>query len=284
MDGIQLHLETSGYCNAKCSFCPYNSDENKALPKGFMSWELSSKILEEAATLQPITEIAFSGLSEPLTDKLLERRIAFAKKLRPEWYIELYTNGTLLTPKRCDSLRDAGLDVLNVSLNAVTQAQHEKIMGLKGQFKKVCDSINYARATKGTMRVLVKAVVSDGGEDGLTLAQSYTFQDIWGITGVGDGVGCMVQSMNWAGKSRLIDGRVLDPNSTCHRALAQIAVSWAGHVNLCCLDPYGKYKFGDLTKQTIREVYNSTPYTEFREWHRDEQAARHPLCAVCTRV
>jgi radical SAM protein with 4Fe4S-binding SPASM domain len=282
--GIQLHLETSGYCNAKCGFCPYNSDENKTRPKGFMSWELSSKILEEAATLQPITEVAFSGLSEPLTDKLLERRIALARQLRPDWYIELYTNGTLLTHERCDALRTAGLDCLNVSLNAITQAQHEKVMGLKGQFKKVCDNINYARATKDKMRVIVKAVVSDGGDDGLTREQANMFNDIWGRTGVGDGVGAMVISMNWAGKSRLIDGRVLDPNSTCHRAVNQIAVSWAGHVNLCCLDPYGNYRFGDLSKQTIREVYNSAGYTEFREWHRDEVAARHPLCAVCTRV
>lgn len=282
--GIQFHLETGGYCNAKCSFCPYNSDENKALPKGFMTEELSEKIIREAATIPQIDRICYSGLSEPLLDKLIEKRTVLARKLRPDWSIGMHTNGFLLTPERFESLKASGVDGISVSLNAITAKQHEDVMKVKGKFQTVLDNINYARANSGSNGFQVTAVVTDANGGGLTHDEAQVFATIWGMAGVGNGVGRLVLSMNWADKTRLIDGRVFDPNSMCIRALEQISVSWAGHVNLCCLDPYGNYRFGDLTKNTIREIYNSAGYTEFREWHRDGVAAKHPLCAKCTRV
>src|SRR3990172_8701670 len=102
---IQLHLSTSLYCNAACTFCSYASDENKALPKYFMDVKLSDKILDDAAANPQIDNVAFSGLQEPLTDKHLEQRIAYIKKLRPDIYTEVYTNGTMLVPERFDSLK-----------------------------------------------------------------------------------------------------------------------------------------------------------------------------------
>jgi radical SAM protein with 4Fe4S-binding SPASM domain len=281
---IQLHLETSGYCNAKCSFCPYNSDENKALPKGFMTEALSEKVIRDAATIPHITSMLFSGLSEPLLDQLIEKRAVLARKLRPDWLIGLYTNGFLLTPERFDSLKASGIDSISVSLNAITSAQHEDVMKVRGKFQTVMDHINYARANSGSNGFQVTAVATDDKGGGLTDAEARVFMTLWGMTGVGDGVGRLTLSMNWADKTRLIGGRVLTPNSTCNRALGQLSVSWAGHVNLCCLDPYGNYRFGDLNNSTIREIYNSAEYIEFREWHRDEVAAKHPLCAKCTRI
>ncbi len=103
----------------------------------------------------------------------------------------------------------------------------------------------------------------------------------WGAVQFG-GNGKLISERNWAGGNRTVVE--FDPNSTCIRALQQIAVHRDGRVLLCCYDPLAQYPFGDLTTQSIREVYNSDPYIQFREWHRDNQAAKHPLCAKCTRV
>lgn len=277
--GIQMHMSTSTTCNAKCHFCIYAKTEQKRIT---MDWDLYEKIIREAVNYYPnIDSVAFSGLQEPLTDKLLERRIALIKELKPEFFVEMYTNGALLNPKRFDSLKEAGLDCLSVSLNAVTAAQHEQIMGLKGKFQTVCENVRYARANRGPMRMLVKAVVSN---DYFTIHDANIFRTIWGVIDEGDGIGQVVLEMNWAGENRLIDGRVLDPNSTCTRALAQISIHPDGRVGLCCLDPTVNYPFGDLKTQTLKEIYNSAGYVEFREWHRDEVAAKHPACATCTRI
>ena len=45
---IQLHMATTSVCNARCHFCIYKSPENTR-PKGFMDWDLFTKIIDEAA-------------------------------------------------------------------------------------------------------------------------------------------------------------------------------------------------------------------------------------------
>jgi len=280
--GIQLHLSTSLYCNAACTWCSYASDENKALPKFFMPVLLSDKILLDAAANPQIDNVAFSGLQEPLTDKHLEQRIAYIKKLRPDIYTEVYTNGTMLAPARFDSLKAAGLDCISISLNSVTQEQHTAVMGLKNLFSTVCENIHYARANKGHMRLLVKAVVNG---DAFTADHASRFLGLWGTIDVGDGAGALVWEGNWAGETRLVDGRPeVDYNSTCGRAMAQISVHPNGKVGLCCFDPLVKYEFGDLKTQTLKEVYNSEAYVRFRVLHQENRAAEHPLCAKCTRI
>ena len=105
-------MATLNTCNAKCHFCTYASPSNVA-PKGVMSMDLYRKIIDEAATIPQIDSIAFSALGEPTLDRFLVERVAYARKARPDWTpFEVYTNGTGLTPKLFDALRDAGMDSL----------------------------------------------------------------------------------------------------------------------------------------------------------------------------
>lgn len=284
---VQLHLETTGFCNGACHFCIYRSKENEAQPKGFMPWDLFTKIIDEAATIPQIDSIAWSGLAEPLTDPKLIERVAYAKNARFSWFQEMYTNGVFLTPEKFDALREAGMDHVSISLNAVNQEQHEKIMGIKGKFQTVCDNADYARThtvsptdPERKCNIQVKAVING---DQFTMDDHFWFLARWGTAKDGKGHGQAVTEMNWADQNRTI--REFDPNSCCRlRALGQLSVHWDGRVNLCCLDPMGKYPWGDLKTQTIREIYNAPAYVQFREDHFNDQAAKHPMCAVCTRV
>lgn len=280
---IQLHLETTGACNCACAFCIYPSDENRVLPKAAMPLDLYHRIIDEAATIPVIEQVAFAGLAEPLLDPHLFHRIEYAKKARPAWRIEMYTNGILLTPERFDRLKDLGLDVLCISLNAIDAAQHERIMGVKGKFDLVCENIDYAITHKAPMsHVDVRAVLT---QDTFTIEDAQAFLRRWGTTSLG-GYGKVIGEMNWA--AQLPEGRTIaqfDPNEWCQRATGQFSVHRDGRVNLCCLDALSKNSWGDLKTQTIREVYNAALYTRFRELHSLNRAAEaHPMCAGCSRV
>jgi len=282
---IQLHIATTNTCNGKCHFCVYPKPEN-TLPKGVMKMELFHKIIDEAAGHPDIDSIAFSALGEPLLDPHLVERVAYVRAARDWNPVELYTNGVFLTPAKFDALRIAGLTHCSISLNAVSQEQHTRIMGIKGKFDTVRQNIIYAINNRGSMEVLVKAVRND---DQFTLADQIAFYMSWGIRrnpqpGGPIGHGDVVYECNWGGKNRLIAGRTLDPNSTCGRAVGQFSVLQDGTVTLCCYDPLAEYPFGDMKTQTIKEVYNSEKYVEFRTMHVEERAAEHPLCAKCTRV
>ena len=240
---------------------------------------LFKKIIDDAVPLAPITQVAFAGLAEPLIDPMIVERIAYTKQSRPDWRLEMYTNGVFLTPDKFEALKSAGLDIIVISLNAANAEQHERIMGLKGKYGLVCANADYAIEHRGSMYLDVRAVA-----DGETFAveDARVFLKRWGSIILG-GHGKLIGEMNWANQLyRTISP--FDPNSCCKRALEQFSIHHDGRVNLCCLDPMSKYSWGDMKTQTIREVYNQAGYVEFREWHRDNQAAKHELCRICTRV
>jgi radical SAM protein with 4Fe4S-binding SPASM domain len=250
-----------------------------------MSMDLYKKIIDDAAGIPEINSIAFSALGEPLLDRFLVERVAYARKMRPDWTpFELYTNGVGLTPEKFDALRDAGIDSLTISLNAVRPEQHEKIMGLKGKFGRVVEHAQYARTHAGNVDVLIKAVRDDVH---FTMEDQVRFYLTWGMRLRPDlmpGHGQIVWMCNWAGGVPLVEGREIDPDSCCGRALTQLSILWDGKVSMCCYDPLYTFPLGDLSKQTIKEVYNAEKYVTFREDHNNEQASKYELCRGCTRV
>jgi radical SAM protein with 4Fe4S-binding SPASM domain len=275
---IQLQIETTSVCNAKCHFCLYPVLDRK---REFMDLELFTKIISEAATIPQIWSVCLTGLGESMLDPHLEARIRLVRSLLPsETFVDVFTNGTYLTPARFDSLRDAGLDCVSISLNAASAAKRKEIMGLD-DWTKVISNIQYALTHRNGMKVQIKAVVN---EDKFTQDEATMLQALWGNPLLSEGEGHFVPVMegNWAGESRTL--RDFKPNESCGRALGQIYVTVDGRVTTCCFDPIGKQTFGDLKVETLREVYNSAAYTAFRQAHFEDKADRYEICAKCTRI
>lgn len=284
---IQIQIATVNTCNAACHFCTYPTPEN-TYPRGVMDMDLFRKIIDDAATIPLMNDVCFSALGEPLLDRFLVERVRYTRQARPDWDIELYTNGTALTPAKFDTLKEAGVSVISISLNAVNPKQHEDVMGLKGLFGKVVSNARYACDHADGMQVLVKAVRDDKH---FKEPEHVQFLQTWGnrlkpwLTN-GEDHGIVVTQGNWAGDVEFIEARKkdFDPNSCCARALTQFNVLWDGVVSACCFDPQGKLKFGDLKTQTIRDIYNSEAYLRFRETHVENRAAEYSICATCTRI
>lgn len=243
-----------------------------------MSMNLYEKIINEAEGIPQVTQVCITGLGEPLLDAKLVERVRYARKKKPSAFIDVFTNGVYLTPKRFEELRDAGLTSIQVSLNAVDEAQHKKIMGLDKKFDLVCENVDYAIKNRQNCGVEVRAVID---RDNFTSSDGHIFYARWGTRGKG-GHGMLINEGNWAGDNRTI--RKFEPNEACFRALAQIYVTFDGKVTSCCFDPTGKQIFGDLSKQTIKDVYNSAPYVAFREAHDQNKADKYEICRVCTRI
>ncbi len=280
---IQLQIENNTVCNAKCGFCPYLTSLR---PKTFMPMDLYRRIVDEAAGIEKITTFCITGLGEPTLDPHLDERVRYAREKKPGVSIEVYTNGVYMTPALISRLQGAGLSCVTYSLNAVTPKQHEALMGLKGKFETVVANIDYALASRdgngsgNSMHVEVHATISN---DTWTVANVEAFYKRWGCRDNGDGGhGVVVREGNWAGVNRTT--RIFDPNKGCFRALASIYVMVDGRVATCCFDPTGRQVFGDLTKQTLREVYSSKAYVAFRKTHFKDRADKTDICRNCTRI
>ncbi len=260
-------------------FCPYPVMKRQ---KGTMRMELFRKIIDEAVSLPLIDAITFTGLGETLLDKFLIERIQYTRAAMPAIPIDIYTNGTYLTREKAEALRDAGLSLLYVSLNAVNKEKRQQIMfpDQPGyyDFDDVCDTLDYIIPRAGKMRVIVKGIVSKDLMEG---GDSEAFRQRWNGPTTEDGNAFLHLEGNWAGAQWPMR---VKPVTSCSRALGQIMVLQDGRVSLCCFDNEGDVILGDLNTQTIREVYNGDKALNIRLAHVEGRRGELQLCRTCTAI
>jgi radical SAM protein with 4Fe4S-binding SPASM domain len=237
-----------------------------------MDMRLYEKIIDDAHGIPHIDNVTIQGLGEPLLDPLLEDRLRYTYgKLRTL----VFTNGSFLTAERFHSLVDAGLSALVVSVNAVSQDQHTRIMGLKDKFDDVVSACEYVIENKpDDFGFQVHATLNG---DTFTASDRESFETSWGEYALVRPEG------NWAGKNRTLPWD-FSASGCCRRAIGMIYVLWDGTVTACCTDPTGRLTFGNLSEQSIREVYNSPEYTKFREDHWEGRPFLYDICRGCKSI
>jgi MoaA/NifB/PqqE/SkfB family radical SAM enzyme len=111
----KVYIEPTVACNLDCITCFRNAWDQ---PIGRMTEETFENILNGLKQMDPIPDVYFGGIGEPLFHQKTVEWIRRVKELGVK--VELITNGTILTEKKCQELIDAGLDTLWVSLDGAT--------------------------------------------------------------------------------------------------------------------------------------------------------------------
>ena len=120
-----LRVSLTDRCNLRCTYCmPADGLDWLAGDQLLTPTELA-RLLRIAVTKLGITSVRFTG-GEPLVVKNLEDVVAATAALRPRPEITLTTNGIGLA-KRAATLKQAGLDRINVSLDTVDPARFKRI-------------------------------------------------------------------------------------------------------------------------------------------------------------
>lgn len=129
-----IEIEVFTYCNRVCWFCP-NKDGSRLGPNQYMDEDLYLSILNQLSAINYSGMVTYSRYNEPLSDRIILKRIAQARQALPTAQLHTNTNGDYLTRHYLEELRDAGLNTLNVQIYLKNQEQydHEKIRE-KGQF------------------------------------------------------------------------------------------------------------------------------------------------------
>ena len=108
----QITLEVFGGCNLACPMCPQGIEDGREKDfKKVLTEPLFKKIIDEALPLG-LKFVSIAGSGEPMLSKNLEKFISYLSSKRITTMI--YTNGQLLTPKKFESLCQAGLNIIKV--------------------------------------------------------------------------------------------------------------------------------------------------------------------------
>lgn len=108
----QVLIETRTDCNNHCPFCPHAYNKK---PLGIMTWECYTAIIDQLVSLEYNGRVALMLSNEPLLEDRLENMIEYAKSKSQRLFIDITTNGRLLTVEKLDRLFSLGLDNININ-------------------------------------------------------------------------------------------------------------------------------------------------------------------------
>lgn len=108
----QVLVETRTDCNNRCPFCPH-AFNNKHL--GIMDWECYTTIIDQLCEMQYNGRVALMLSNEPLLETRLKKMIQYAKNKSQRFFLDITTNGRLLTVSMIDNLFKLGLDNININ-------------------------------------------------------------------------------------------------------------------------------------------------------------------------
>jgi MoaA/NifB/PqqE/SkfB family radical SAM enzyme len=108
-----VQIESTNICNAKCVFCPRDDMHRD---EGIMDMALFRKIADECAALN-ITHMRMHNYGEAFADRNLVEKVRYAKSIGIR-EVGLISNGSLITERAARGMVDAGLDAINISMDA----------------------------------------------------------------------------------------------------------------------------------------------------------------------
>jgi radical SAM protein with 4Fe4S-binding SPASM domain len=260
-----VQIESTNICNAKCVFCPRDEMHRR---QGIMSFELFTKIVDECAELG-ITHIRVHNYGEPFVDRRLVEKVRYAKQKGIQ-EVGMISNGSLITEAVARGMIDAGLDAINISVDASGKEVFESTrIGLK--YDKVIANIERlvrVRAESGRRRPkLILSFVRQNNS-----ADEQAFIEHW--RKVADKIH-ITDLHNWGGTLH----QQSDVNYPCYRPWLTFTVLWDGRVSLCCADFDGHTILGDMNSSSIKDIWNNQRYRQVRREHLESGGP--DVCRAC---
>lgn len=286
---LSVQLQTVTGCNGRCVMCPMTEREDRP-GAHTMDESLYVAILERLRGAGTVRILAPMLQCEPLLDPHLATRVRQARQiLGPQVVIWVTTNGALLTPERAGDLASAGVDVMEVSLDAASQETYGAIRQ-RLDFSKIVANTEALLARPGRMQVALRFTRQQANAP-----EEARFVKEWSARGaivVKMGVTNRCGSVSTF--ERLATSRAAPPGRQallakdllfrgCLLPFARMHVLYDGRALFCCEDWREECVVGDLGRQSLDAVWNGEVVNRLRGLIHSGGAADFEPCRSCSR-
>ena len=169
-----LRISVTDRCNFRCTYCMpkevFGHDYRFLDRKELLDFEEITRVARAAVALG-VEKLRLTG-GEPLIRRDLEQLIAMLAELDVD--LTLTTNASLL-PRKAQALKDAGLDRITVSLDAMDDATFRAMNDVDFSVERVLEGIEAARAVG--LPVKVNCVVKRGVNDNQIVPMARYFRE-----------------------------------------------------------------------------------------------------------
>lgn len=274
----KLRISVTDRCNMRCVYC---------MPRGKVGWYNETIILSYPEITRLVSILADLGIQrirltggEPLTRPNLENLIVALAKIKSIKSISMTTNGILFGEK-ARALKEAGLEGVNISLDAFKPARFKEITGIDS-FDKVIEAIKAAERVG--LNVKINTVVIRGWND----------DEIVDFANFARDTGHVV---------RFIEFMPLDGSGVWQPDLVYTKKEMIDQIarNLGTVTPLNNSSACDLGDTNDRNYNNSNSYKHYNQRHKSDPAAlfsfcdgigtigfipsmTEPFCASCDRI
>jgi cyclic pyranopterin phosphate synthase len=160
-----LRISLLDRCNFRCPYCmpeaEYGEDHQYLTRRQMLSHDEIFRVASIAVDLG-VSKLRLTG-GEPLLDKKVAGLIGKLSRLDGVDDLALTTNGVLLAPV-AQSLKDAGLHRVTISLDSMDQEVFRRMSGNRGELSKVLEGIAAAERA-GLTPIKINVVVQRGVND-----------------------------------------------------------------------------------------------------------------------
>lgn len=287
---FSVQIDVCSACNLKCNFCFHSDDiavKKSGEKFGAMSFELFKKIIDDMKKDWKngrVKKLRLFKIGEPLMNKDICTMVRYAKEAGVAECIEITTNGTLLNNEMSLSLVDAGLDILNISVNGINEIQYERACNYKINFEEYFEKIKFFYDHKGDCKVFIKY-----SDIGYKEEEKKAFYDMFRVA-------CdemfveTISATLWQDtdvKQKIKDlhkgtyGQKLEKKYVCPFLFTTMVINNRGIAHLCCVDWKSEYILGDLKTEKIGDIWNGERMKEYQRIHLSMQKDKIAICRKC---
>lgn len=234
-------IETLNRCNGTCDFCPANRrDEDRPLKK--MPEEMFRGIIRQLRDMHWKGKLYLNINNEPFIDKRILSFARYAKAELPGIQISIISNGTLVTPQKMDEMAGVVDElILNDYSEKYTLSRPHRAV------------YRHVRQNKARFRHM-----------DITISWRYSREIL--ATRAGN-------APNKPSKNNTIDVPCIYP-------FLDLLIFPDGTVGMCCNDCKEISGFGDITENSLLEIWNNEKFNELRKAMSAGRSA-YPFCKEC---
>ena len=261
---ISASIEPANYCNLSCPHCPTG---RKLIDKTDKRLSLNDfkKYIDSLLPELMYLNLYFQG--EPLLNKDLPEMIRYASDRGV--FTCVSTNGTALTEDMVKRLKDSGVGRFIICLDGATANSYSKYR-IGGDFYKVINgislSVKYGLPVEVQCLLLsttenevdnIKSLCKSLGVKRLVFKKAQFYEDF-----------LVPENPKFLRYKRDESGKLIPKaklNNRCWRLFSTVVIDVDGNVPACCFDKSGKYSFGNLKDETLKDIWLGNIAMRFRQ-------------------
>ncbi|MDD5438833.1 MAG: radical SAM protein [Candidatus Omnitrophica bacterium] len=270
-----IMFDVTNVCNSHCVHCPQSTTTYRKRAGGgrYLPMELFKKVIDECRG-RKIDLIRITADGEPLLHPDIAGMVAYcsAQGMR---CVGLTTNGSLFSADIAERLMDAGLFMVDFSLDAATQPTYAKIR--KGlPYTTVIANVESTIAARNRRASPLKIMVSFVKQTA-NAEEEDMFRQQW--EGKVDRV--LIREMISNINLTPVAGTVPAVRWPCPHVFRRIVINYDGTIKFCPIDWENKTCYRNIGDTGIYEAWHSPFYRQIRAHHLDGALASGDSCKDC---